>query len=81
MVMQYADANGNPYKYWYWNGSQWVQTYISTYGHVGWVTSIGSGAHGQMVYLVDRNWNLNGQDGARWIAIAGAPVNFIYSSH
>ena len=79
MVMQYADSSGHPYKYWFWNNSQWVQTYISTFGHVGWVTSIGSG--GAEVYIVDRNWNLDGQDGGRWIWISGAPVNFIYSAH
>ena len=75
MVMQYS----NGYKYWYLNGSQWVQTSISTFGHVGWVTNIGY--NGSAVYIVDRNWNLDGQDGGRWIWISGAPVNFIYSSH
>lgn len=79
MVMQYADANGNPYNYSYWNGSQWVQTTINQVGHVAWVTSKrNSGAE---VYIVDRNWGNDGKDGGRWMRISGAPVNFIYSSH
>lgn len=75
MVMQY----GNGYKYPYWNGSQWVYTSINPVGHVGWVTN--TGYNGAMVYIIDRNWTGNGQDGGRWIWISGAPVNFIYSSH
>lgn len=75
MVMQYA----NGYKYWYWNGSQWMQTSINTVGHVAWVTNIGE--NGAMVYVIDRNWNGDRQDGGRWIWISGAPVSFIFSSH
>ena len=73
IIMQYA----NGYRYSYWNGSQWLQTSISPYGHVGWVTSISN--NGSMVYVIDRNWNLNGLDGGRWFYITGAPVSFIYS--
>jgi surface antigen len=69
-----------PSTYWIWNGSSWYQTGISSFGHVGWVDGIS--CSGSCVHIRDRNWNLNGQDGSRWVWVGyGEPVSYIYSSH
>jgi surface antigen len=51
------------------------KTTLTPLGHVAWVEKYESG----WAYVRDRNWK-RGQIDARWIKVAGAPVEFIYSA-
>ncbi|GEM_PF-5215174 len=77
IVMPYDNGR----QYWYMDADGgWRQTAISSYGHVGWVDAIS--CSGLCVHLRDRNWNLDGRDGERWLWIGSwEPVSFIYSSY
>jgi len=52
------------------------QTVLTPLGHVAWVEIYENG----WAYVRDKNWK-RGQIDARWIKVAGAPVDFIYAYH
>jgi surface antigen len=51
------------------------KTTLTPLGHVAWVEIYENG----WAFVRDKNWK-RGQIDARWIKVAGAPVDFIYSS-